>query len=91
MATFEKLENYNHHLVKGCSEWIQAEKTRTSMDSKHNKFLNKMKKSSMTNILSEPAERSSNSKLDVVNGQNSPTFSEFNPLLRNVVKLSDTL
>ena len=91
MVTFETLENYNHHLVKGCSEWIQAEKTRTSMDSVHNKIVNKMKKSSMTNILSEPAERSSNSKLDVVNGQNSPTFSEFNPLLRNVVKLSDTL
>ena len=80
MATFAKLENYNHHLVKGCSEWIQAEKTRTSMDSVHNKILNKMKKSSMTNILSEPAERSSNSKLDVVNGQNSPTFSEFNEM-----------
>ena len=91
MATFETLEDYNHHLVKACSEWIQAEKTRTSMDSVHNKIVNKMKKSSMTNILSEPAERSSNSKLDVVNGQNSPTFSEFNPLLRNVVKLSDTL
>ena len=43
MATFETLENYSHHLVKGCSEWIQAEKTRILMDSKHNKFLNKMK------------------------------------------------
>ena len=28
MATFAKLENYNHHLVKGCSEWIQAEKNK---------------------------------------------------------------
>ena len=26
MATFETLEDYNHHLVKGYSEWIQAEK-----------------------------------------------------------------
>ena len=45
----------------------------------------------MTNILAEPAERSSNSKLDIFNCQNSPTFSEFNPLLCNVVKWSDTL
>ena len=80
MATFAKLENYNHHLVKGCSEWIQAEKTRTLMDSKRNKFVNKMKKSSMTNILSEPAERSTNSKLNIVNCQNSPTFSKFNEM-----------
>ena len=80
MATFETLEDYNHHLVKGCSGWIQSEKTRTSMDSVHNKFASKMKKSSMTNTLSEPAERSSNSKLDIVNCQNSPTFSEFNEM-----------
>ena len=80
MATFAKLENYNHHLVKGCSEWIQAEKTRTSMDSVHNKIVNKMKKSSMTNILSEPAERSTNSKLNIVNCQNSPTFSKFDEM-----------
>ena len=39
-----------------------------------------MKKSSMTNIMSEPAEASSNSKVDVVNCQNSPTFSEFNEM-----------
>ena len=39
-----------------------------------------MKKSSMTNILSEQAERSSNSKVDIVNCQNSPTFSEFNEM-----------
>ena len=80
MATFAKLENYNHHLVKGCSEWIQAEKARTSMDSVHNKIVSKMKKSSMTNILSEPAERSTNSKLDIVNCQNSPSFSKFNEM-----------
>ena len=45
MATFETLEDYNQHLVKGCSEWIQSEKTRTSVDSVHNKFASKMKKS----------------------------------------------
>ena len=28
MATFETLEDYNHHLVKGYSEWIQAEKNK---------------------------------------------------------------
>ena len=39
-----------------------------------------MKKSSMTNIFSEPAERSSNSKLDIVDYQNSPTFSESNKM-----------
>ena len=81
IATFETLEDYNHHLVKECSEWIETEKTRTSMDSVHNKFVNKMKKSSMTNILSEPEERYSNSKLDIVNCQNSPTFSEINGIM----------
>ena len=50
------------------------------MDSVRNKFVNKMKKSSMTNILLEPGERSSNSKLDIVNCQNSRTFSEFNEM-----------
>ena len=80
MAAFEILEDYNHHLVKGCSDWIQAEKTRTSMDSVYNKFVTKMKKSSMTKILSGPAERYSNSKLDLVNCQNSPIFSEFNEM-----------
>ena len=50
------------------------------MDSVRNKFVNKMNKSSMTNILSEPAERSSNSMLDIVNCQNSPTFSKFNEM-----------
>ena len=80
MAAFETLEDYNHHLVKGCSEWIQAEKTRTSMDSVCNKFVTKMKKSSITKILSGPAERYSNSNLDVVNCLNSPTFSEFNEI-----------
>ena len=80
MATFETLEDYNHHLVKGCSEWIEAGKTRTSIDSVCNKFVNAMKKSPTTNILSEPAEKSSNSKLDIVNCQNSPTFSEFNEM-----------
>ena len=39
-----------------------------------------MKKSSMTNILSEPDERYNNSKLDIVNCQNSPTFSRFNEM-----------
>ena len=80
MATFETIEDCNHHLVKGCSGWGQAEKTRTSMNNLCNKFVNKMKKSSMTNIFSEPAERSSNSKLDIVNYQNSPTFSKFNEM-----------
>ena len=50
------------------------------MDSVRNTFVNKMKKSSMTNILSKPAERSSNSKLDLVNFQNSLTFSEFSEM-----------
>ena len=46
----------------------------------------------MTNTLSEPAERSSNSKLDIVNCQNSPTFSEFNemesclPMQKNLIQ-----
>ena len=35
--TFETLEDYNHHLVKACSEWIETEKTRTSMNSVYNK------------------------------------------------------
>ena len=43
MATFETLEDCNHHLVKGWSKWSQAEKTRTSMDRVCNKFVNKMK------------------------------------------------
>ena len=80
MATFETLEDCNHHLVKGCSEWSQAEKPRTSMGKLCNEFVNKMEKSLMTNIFSEPAERSNNSKLDVANDQNSPTFSEFNEM-----------
>ena len=80
MATFETLKDCNHHLVKGCSEWSQTEKRRTSMDSVCNKYVNKMKKSSMTNIFSEPAERSSNTKLDIINYQNSPTFSKFNEM-----------
>ena len=71
---------YNNHLVKKCSQWIQAEKARTSMDSVCNKFVTKMKKSSITKILSGPAERYSNSNLDVVNCLNSPTFSEFNEI-----------
>ena len=50
------------------------------MDSVRNKFVNEMKKSPMTNILLEPAERSSNSKLDFVNCQNSATFSKFNEM-----------
>ena len=28
MTTFETYEDYNHHLVKGCSEWSQAEKNK---------------------------------------------------------------
>ena len=44
------------------------------------KFFNKMIKSAMTNILSEPAERSSNSKLDIVNCQDSLNLSEFNEM-----------
>ena len=80
MAAFETLEDYNHHLVKGCLEWIQVEKTRASMDSVCNKFVTKMKKSSMTKKLSGPAKRYSNSKVDIVNCQNSPTFSEFNEM-----------
>ena len=81
MDAFETLEDYSHHLVKVCSEWIQAEKTRTSMDRVCNKFVNKMKKSSMTNILSEPPERWSNSKLDIFNFQKGQLFFEFNEIL----------
>ena len=44
------------------------------------KFFNKMIKSAMTNILSEPAERSSNSKLNIVNCQDSLNLSEFNEM-----------
>ena len=57
MATFETLEDYNHHtLLKDVQNGFKQKKTRTSMDSVRNKFVNKMKKSSITNILSEPAE-----------------------------------
>ena len=38
VATFETLEDYNHHLIKGYSESTQEEKTRTSMVSVHNKL-----------------------------------------------------
>ena len=55
-------------------------KTRTSLDNVRDKFFNKMIKSAMTNILSEPAERSSNSKLDIVNCQDSLNLSEFNEM-----------
>ena len=81
MDAFETLDDYSHHLVKGCSEWIQAEKARTSMDRVCNKFVNKVKKSSMTNILSEPPERWSNSKLDIFNFQKGQFFFEFNEIL----------
>ena len=43
-------------LLKDIQNGFKQKKTRTSMDSVRNKFVNKMKKSSITNILSEPAE-----------------------------------
>ena len=67
-----------------------SRKTRTSLDNVRDKFFNKTIKSAMTNILSELAERSSNSKLDIVNCQGSLNLSEFNemgsclPMRKNV-------